>query len=424
MSRVLYFDCFSGISGDMLLGALLDAGLPIAELKRALGSLAVPGCDVGVSRVLRAGVSATKFHVRDTNVQHQADHEHAHEDGHDQHHHHHRGHHDHGDVQPHRSLPEIFASVDRSALSASGRERAKALFQRLAEVEASIHEMPVERVHLHEVGALDSIIDIVGTVFGLEWFGAERIICSPLNVGGGMVHSAHGVFPVPAPATVKLLGDAPIYGGTVQQELVTPTGALMVSAYASSFGPIPRMSIEHVGYGAGERDFASTPNVLRILVGRAEDRPIAERVTVIECEIDDMNPQIFGAVMDKLYAAGSLEVFYVPVQMKKNRPGTLLTVVASPELRSTLTEIIFKETTTIGLRYSEVDRECLPRELVVVETPVGAVRFKVAWRDGRMINAAPEFEDCANLAALHQLPVKEVQILALKAFNGYQGQKS
>ena len=235
-------------------------------------------------------------------------------------------HHEH----PHRSLPEIFALIDRSALSLAGRDRAKALFRRLAEAEAAIHQMPVEQVHLHEVGALDSIIDIVGAVFGLEWFAADTIVCSPLNVGGGMVDSAHGVFPVPAPATVTLLGDAPIYGGRIQQELVTPTGALIVSAYADSFGAIPPMAIERVGYGAGSRDFPTTPNVLRVLVGRAADRAAADRVVVMECEIDDMNPQLFGVVMDRLYGAGALEVFYVPVQMKKNRPGTLLTVVAPP----------------------------------------------------------------------------------------------
>ena len=274
-------------------------------------------------------------------------------------------------------------------------------------------------MHLHEVGALDSIIDIVGIVFALEWAGADRVVCSPLNVGGGMVQSAHGLFPVPAPATVKLLGDAPVYGGTVQKELVTPTGALIVSSYAESFGPVPAMSIERVGYGAGERDDPTTPNVLRVLIGRAAvDINVArtERVTVVECEIDDMNPQIFGVVMDQLYAAGALEVFYVPVQMKKNRPGTLLTVIAAPERLGQMADIIFRETTTIGLRHSEVARECLDREVITVETPLGAVRFKIARRDGRVLNAVPEFEDCAKLAAAKHLSVKEVQALAVSAY--------
>jgi hypothetical protein len=476
MSRILYFDCFSGISGDMVLGALIDAGLPLDELKRALGSLALAGYEVTTERVLRAGVSAVKFIVREhppsladaaselrrgkleqplgTPKRERAkaaageatEHvggEAAKHHGHPGQHHAHPGEHPaysgehpaHPGEHPahpsghrahpsehhaHRSLSEIFALIDKSALSSSGRDRAKAMFQRLGEVEAAIHQMPVEKVHLHEVGALDSIIDIVGAVFGLEWIGADRIVCSALNVGGGTVQSAHGLFPVPAPATVKLLGDAPIYSGPVQKELVTPTGALIATSYASSFGSIPAMSIERIGYGAGDRDNPGTPNVLRVLVGRAADRPQAERVVVIECEIDDMNPQLYGVVMDKLYAAGALEVFYVPVQMKKNRPGVLVTVVASPELRAALSDVIFRETTTIGLRYGEVDRECLQREIVSVETPLGAVRFKLAWRDGRVVNAVPEFEDCARLAAMNNLSVKEVQALAVQAYGAHR----
>jgi uncharacterized protein (TIGR00299 family) protein len=418
MSRILYFDCFSGISGDMALGAFLDAGLPLEDVKRALGSLAVAGYHIHADRVLRAGVSATKFTVHEHDHDHQSHHSHEHEHAaHPSHGHEHAPHH------PHRSLPEIFKLIDGSALSAAGRDRAKALFQRLGEAEAAIHQMPVEMVHLHEVGALDSIIDIVGIVFAMEWVGADRIVCSPLNLGGGTVQSAHGLFPVPAPATVKLLGDAPIYSGpgiNAQKELVTPTGALIATSYASSFGPIPPMSIERVGYGAGDRDNPTTPNVLRVLIGRAADQAEAEHVTVIECEIDDMNPQIFGVAMERLYAAGALEVFYIPVQMKKNRPGTLLTVVAPPELRSRMTDVIFRETTTIGLRHYDVERECLHREIVIVETPIGAVRFKVAWRDGRVINAVPEFEDCATLAIAHDLPVKEVQAIAINAYGARQ----
>ena len=417
MSRVLYFDCFSGISGDMTLGALIDAGLPLDDLKRALGSLAVSGYHIHTDRVLRAGVSATRLVVHEhEHASH--DHDHA---AHDSHHSHEP---DHAPHHPHRSLPEIFGLIDTSALSSAGRDRAKALFQRLAETEAAIHQMPVEQVHLHEVGALDSIIDIVGIVFALEWVGADRIVCSPLNVGGGTVQSAHGLFPVPAPATVRLLGDAPIYSGAVQKELVTPTGALIATSYATSFGPIPPMSIERVGYGAGERDNPTTPNVLRVLIGREMTAMAqaltpageADRVTVIECEIDDMNPQIFGLVMDRLYAAGALEVFYIPVQMKKNRPGTLLTVIAASGRRPQIADVIFRETTTIGLRHYDVDRECLERTIVPVETPVGTVRIKVASRGGRVLNATPEFEDCAKLAAASNLPVKDVQALAMKAY--------
>jgi len=406
VSRVLYFDCFSGISGDMAIGALLDAGLPLAELQRALGSLALGDAHVHAKKVLRAGVSATKFSV----------HEHRHDNAdhdHDQQHDHP---HSHAGSHPHRHLSAIFKLIDSSALSPSGRERAKAMFQRLGEAEAVIHQMPVEKVHLHEVGALDSIIDIVGIVFAMEWAGADQVVCSPLNVGGGMVQSAHGLFPVPAPATLKILGDAPLYSGTVQKELVTPTGALIATTYAASFGSIPAMSIERIGYGAGDRDDPLTPNVLRVLIGTAAQRSARERVTVIECEIDDMNPQIFGVAMDRLYAAGALEVFYVPVQMKKNRPGTLLTVIAPPEKRSALADVIFRETTTIGLRHGEVDREVLAREIVEVTTPIGTVRFKIAHRGGRVINATPEFDDCARLAAANNLSVKDVQAIAIRAY--------
>jgi uncharacterized protein (TIGR00299 family) protein len=241
-----------------------------------------------------------------------------------------------------------------------------------------------------------------------------------LNVGGGTVQSAHGLFPVPAPATLKLLGNAPVYSGPTQKELVTPTGALIATSYASAFGPIPEMTVDRVGYGAGDRDIPGTPNVLRVLIGRAADRPHGDRVVVIECEIDDMNPQIFGVLMDRLYAAGAFDVFYVPVQMKKNRPGTLLTVVAPPARKPALTDEIFKETTTIGLRYSEVDRECLRREIISVDTPVGAVRFKLAWRDGRIMNAVPEFDDCARIAAASNLSVKEVQAIAIQAYGARQ----
>jgi pyridinium-3,5-bisthiocarboxylic acid mononucleotide nickel chelatase len=434
MPRVLYLDCFSGISGDMLLGACLDAGLPLESLRAALGSLAVSGYDIGSERVLRAGVSATRFVVREADVALAAEgrarphsraldhsHEHSHPQDHGRDHAHGDDHddapgHAAGAAHPHRSLPEIFGLIDRSALSSAGRLRAKGLFQRLAEAEAAIHQMPVEQVHLHEVGALDSIIDIVGGVFALEWIGADRVVCSPLNVGGGMVRSAHGLFPVPAPATVSLLGAAPIYAGPVQKELVTPTGALLATGYAAAYGPIPAMTIERTGYGAGTRDHAGTPNVLRILIGEEAGATPGDRVVVIECEIDDMNPQLFGAAMERLHAAGALDVFFVPVQMKKNRPGTLMTVIAPPALRSALADIIFRETTTIGLRHYEVAREVLEREIVAVETPLGPVRFKVARRGGRIVNTVPEFDDCAALARQANVPVKEVQALALHAY--------
>ena len=387
----LYFDCFSGAAGDMILGALIDAGLPLGELKAALGSLGVEGWDISADRVVKTGITATKFRV----------HEQAAEGGGHKHYH----------------LAGILKRIDQSALSASGKAKAKALFSRLAEAEAAIHNMPIEKVHLHEVGALDSIIDIVGCVFAFEWFGADQVVVSPLNVGSGTVKTAHGVYPVPAPATLRLVGDAPVYAGPIAAELLTPTGALVLTDYAASYGPMPGMRVRRVGYGAGDRNFENTPNVLRVVVGESQGGARhATTVTVIECEIDDMNPQIFGAGMDQLYAAGALDVLYAPVQMKKNRPGTLMTIIARPEERQVLTDLVFRETTTIGVRFSEVQRECLEREQVSVETPLGAVRFKIARRDGRILNAQPEFDDLARLAAQHARPIKEVQALAAKAW--------
>jgi pyridinium-3,5-bisthiocarboxylic acid mononucleotide nickel chelatase len=465
VSKTLYFDCFSGASGDMVLGALLDLGLPIGALREALGSLAIDYGTVSAERVLRAGVSASKFRLDPRASDHVAQHDraglhghdrprHGHDDdihdhaqrsdrhhdhgqGHHDHHHHddphHQGHdhvhHHHGHSHAgeqggradaaghgHHSLKEIGRLIDRSALSPEGRSRARELFQRLAEAEAAIHDVPVDRVHLHEVGAVDSIIDIVGAVFGMEWLGATDVLASPLNVGSGTVRCAHGVFPVPAPATARLLQGVPIYAGGIARELTTPTGALLVTGYASSFGPLPQMTVSSIGYGAGDGDFPNHPNVLRLLVGERDGGGGVERIVTIECEIDDMNPQLFGPLMDRLQAAGALDVYYSAVQMKKNRPGVLVTVLAPPERREALSRVLFTETTTIGVRYAEMSRERLAREIEIIQTPVGPIRFKVARRSGAVMNAAPEFDDCARIAAERRLPIKTVQALATKAW--------
>ena len=349
MSRIAYLDCFSGASGDMFLGALLDLGLPLDGLRGALGSLAIEYGAVSADRVLRAGISATKFRLQEaalTSVAtggHRHDHggdRHRHDDDHG-HHHDHDHPHDHGhshthghgeahDHGPHHSLKAIAGFIERSALTREGKDRAIHLFHRLGEAEAAIHSMPIEKIHLHEVGALDSIIDIVGVVYGMDWLGADRVVASPLNVGSGTVKCAHGTFPVPAPATARLLQGVPVYAGAVSAELVTPTGALIVTDYADSFERLPMMRVESIGYGAGERDFVGNPNVLRIMVGEADTATSADRVVVLESEIDDMNPQLFGPLMERLHEAGALDVFYAPVQMKKNRPGTLVTVIARP----------------------------------------------------------------------------------------------
>jgi uncharacterized protein (TIGR00299 family) protein len=397
---MLYLDCFSGASGDMMLGALLDLGLPLDALKSALGSLAVDYADVTAERVSRAGVSATKFRLREFPKDEAQPAPHA-----------------------HYHLKGIINKIRRSALKPESQERAVHLFERLAEAEAAIHDTPMEKVHLHEVGALDSIIDIVGAVYGFDWFGIDDIVSSPLNVGGGTVRCAHGDFPVPAPATARLLAGVPVYGNGTS-ELVTPTGALLVTGYARAFGPLPPMRIEAMGYGAGDHDPKGSPNVLRILRGDRADaasepdrRSLGEggRVVKIECEIDDMNPQLFGPLMDGLLAGGALDVFYTPVQMKKNRPGTLVTVIAPTDRRHPLTDLLFKESTTIGVRYEEMSRTVLDRATETVTTPYGDVRFKVARRDGQELNASPEFDDCARLAAEHGVSIKTVQAEAVKA---------
>ena len=422
MSKILYLDCFSGASGDMLLGALLDAGAPFDELARVVESLDLDGVSIARERVDRSGIGATKFRVAvggappdprhdQQHDQRQPDHHHHDHTDHD--HHHHEHHH-------HRGLSEITAIVDRAALSAAARTRAAGLFRRLAEVEAGIHGVPVEEVHLHEVGAIDSIVDITLAVAAMEWLAPARVVASPLNVGSGTVVCEHGELPVPAPATVELLAGVPIYAKGPPVELVTPTGALLVTAYADAYGPLPPMRVERIGYGAGDRDLPASPNVLRALVGEADELPAeaaaSERVVVLECEIDDMNPQLYGVLMERLTEAGAFDVFYAPIQMKKNRPGTLVTVVAPPARREALAGVLFAESTTIGVRVTETARERLDREVVTVESPIGPVRVKVARRGGAVVNAAPEFEDCARLAAERGLPVKAAHALAVRAW--------
>ena len=434
----MYFDCFSGASGDMVLGALLDLGLPLESLRAALGSLAIDCGRIDAERVLRAGVSATKLRLGSANASPpapDASNSTSKEGalaggssspgvgGHGHHHHHHdqdpREHqhdHDHSHASHHHSLAEIRALIERSALSPAGQARAVHMFERLAQAEAEIHQVPLDRVHLHEVGALDSIVDIVGAVHGMEWLGADTVVASPLNVGSGTVTCAHGAFPVPAPATALLLRGAPVYAGAVAAELVTPTGALIVTEYAGSFGPLPPMRLDRIGYGAGDRDPKGHPNVLRLLVGEAAGGATIEPLVVLECEIDDMNPQLFGPLMDRLFEAGALDVFYAPVQMKKSRPGTLVTALAAPGDREAVASVFFAETTTIGVRYHEARRERLDREMRLVSTPVGSIRFKVAARQGRVVNAAPEFDDCARIAAERQMSVKDVLAIAIKAW--------
>ncbi len=398
MKKTLYLDCFSGASGDMLVGAMLDCGLDFDFLKGGLAKLGVAGYDLTLSRVDRSGISSSKFDV------------HLH---HDHHHHHH--HHDHHD---HRGLSEIKRLIGESHLSDEVKQRSLEIFQRIGEAESKIHNVPLETVHFHEVGAVDSIVDIVGASIGLEALEIERVISSPLHVGSGTFTCAHGTYPVPGPATAEILRDVPIYSGEIQGELVTPTGAAIIATTAVSYGPVPMMRIEKVGYGAGTRDYPKFPNVLRAIIGRTIDDRTPDTVTVIEAQIDDLNPQVFGHLMDQALEAGALDIFYIPVQMKKNRPGVLLTLLCRPEDREKMSHLIFRETTTLGVRYREERREILQREHVSVETPYGPIRIKLArTADGTLVNASPEFEDCRSAAEQHNVPLREVQLSAMRVYS-------
>jgi hypothetical protein len=393
MVKVLYFDCFSGASGDMVLGALLDLGVPLDGLRAALAPLMPAGCDISAARVARSGIGAIQFEVRDGRHDHDA-----------------------GGHARHRGLHDILEMIAGAGLPERVAGRASLLFERLGRVEAEIHQVPVERVHFHEVGALDSIVDIVGSVWAIDTLGVDQIIASPLNTGSGTVATSHGQLPIPAPATIRLLEGAPAYSNGVQGELVTPTGALLVTGHATSYGPMPAMIIRRTGYGAGQRQLPGQPNVLRAVLGEAEAPADHGRILVLECNIDDMNPQFFGSLIERLQAAGALDVYLSPVQMKKNRPGTLVTVLAPVTLRDGMLDVLFRESTTIGVRFHEADRECLSREWTTVATRFGAVRIKIARRGAAVMNAAPEYEDCAARALEAKVAVREVHAAAMHAF--------
>jgi hypothetical protein len=384
----------------MFIGALIDCGLDFDFLKKELRGLGVEGYELSLTRVDRSGISASKFDV----------HVHAEDQAHKHHHHHHE----------HRSLSEIKKMITTSSLADPVKERSHTIFQRIGEAEAKIHNIPIESVHFHEVGAIDSIVDIVGACIGLEVLQIDRVISSPLHVGSGTFKCAHGVYPVPGPATTELLRGVPIYSKDIDGELVTPTGAAIVATLASGYGPMPMMKVEKIGYGAGTRTYPKFPNVLRAMIGELEDD--ADRtpatVTVIEANIDDLNPQVFGHLMEKVLEAGALDIFYTPVQMKKNRPGVLLTLLCKPEDREQMIDIVFRETTTLGVRYREERREILRREYVVVETAYGRIRVKISKaKDGRIMNYAPEFADCREAAERRHAAIRDVQVAALKAYS-------
>jgi pyridinium-3,5-bisthiocarboxylic acid mononucleotide nickel chelatase len=439
--RIGYLECFSGISGDMMLGALVDAGVPFALLEETAAMLNA-GARLEMRKVMRGGIAATKVDVitpdsrPDSERQahfhddpHSHDHHHHHADEHSSAHHHehtHSHHAEHADHEhhahshaPHRSLSAILKIIRDASLSEPVKIRASRAFQLLGEAEAAIHSIPVETVHFHEVGAVDTIVDIVCSAAGAESLKVDHWLASNLNVGSGTVHCAHGTLPVPAPATLALLGDAPVYAAGPPMERITPTGAALLRMLDIHYAPLPPMRVATAGYGAGGRDTPGQPNLLRLLVGDevAADHSGAEPIAVIETVIDDSTPQLLAYVSELLLAAGAWDVYRTPVQMKKGRTGVQLTVLCHPAKVEALRDLVFRETSTIGLRWRLENKASLERDFFEVETEWGPVRIKVArLPGGETANASPEYEDCRAIAARHSVPLKQVMQEAIRLY--------
>ncbi len=428
--RIGYLECFAGVSGDMLLGALVDAGVSRTLLEDTAKALDI-GATLRFSTTDRSGITATKVDVLDAASGEMA--EHVHEHRHEHHHRHEHGHsheqdhtHDHkherGDEQSHphvhgRSWKQIRELIEQASLAPDVRALALRAFELLAHAEAKIHNVPVETVHFHEVGAVDTITDIVCGAAGLCSLGVESWYASAVNVGGGFVQCAHGLFPVPAPATAELLKGIPTYSAGIQKELTTPTGAALLKALGCEFGEAPVLATDVIGYGAGTRNPEGFPNVLRLSVGQfvAKKTPASERVAVLECAVDDATPQVIAHCMERALEEGALDVMCAPVVMKKGRMGSLLTVLCRPERREALEELLLRETTTLGIRIREEDRVILQRRFVEVETAFGNIRIKIGSRNGEDLNLMPEYEDCAQAARQHGVPLKQVMQAALAA---------
>ncbi len=381
--KIAYFDCIAGASGDMILGALMDAGLALETLKTELARLDIGHYELRLEAVVKKGLAGSRAVV-------------AVDEKHHQHH--------------HRHLSHIEKIINASSLSASVKQQSIRIFQRLAEAEAKVHRTAIENIHFHEVGAVDAIIDVVGAVAGLEVLGIEKVYCSALHLGTGTVECAHGTLPVPAPATAELVKGYPAYSSGVIGELLTPTGAVILTTLAEGFGPMPPLSVERIGYGAGISDPA-IPNLLRVFIGEAADQPDGvetEQVAVIETNIDDMNPQLYDYVIEAVLKRGAMDIFLAPVQMKKNRTGMLLTIVCRPESVREFADFLFRETTTLGVRWRLENRFKARRTIRKIGTPYGTIRFKLAEIDGEIVNAAPEYEDCKRAALKHEIPIKKV----------------
>jgi hypothetical protein len=376
--RIAYFDCFSGASGDMILGSLIDAGLSSRRLREELRRLRIPTIRLKVKKVLKGGISATQVIVEGKS-----------------------------EKKPHRDLKEMLKIIDRSGLASEIKEKSKEIFQRIASVEAKIHQKPINQIHFHEIGGLDSIVDIIGSVWGLRQMGIDEVHVSKVNVGTGFVKCEHGILPVPAPATLALMKGKPIYSSLVEKELLTPTGAALLTSLGSQFGQMVPMKVERIGYGAGRDDFPH-PNLLRLIIGTSVANSGKERVLVVETNIDDMNPQFYDYVMEKLFNMKVQEVFLTPILMKKNRPATLLTVICPPAKLPSIIEFLLKETTTLGLRWHEEERARADREILTLKTKYGQIRFKVARWEGSVINLSPEYEVCKKLALKRNISLKDV----------------
>jgi pyridinium-3,5-bisthiocarboxylic acid mononucleotide nickel chelatase len=422
-----HLDCSSGIAGDMFLGAALDMDLPLEVLSETVARLGLPGVSVESRKASRGGFTGTRFRVlvdgrplegpdpeELDGDHHHHHHHHSHDHSHEQGHHHHHDHpHEHGHSHEHtRGLAEIRELILASGLTSPVKERALRLFQRLGEAEAKAHGMPLDRVHFHEVGAVDSIVDLVGAAAAVEHLSPERITCGPVNVGSGRVRTAHGELPVPAPATAELLRGIPIHGGP-GGELTTPTGAVLLAELVDEFSDVPAMTLEAVGYGLGRKDLPHQPNALRLLRGRAGQG--RGEVMVVECEIDDLPGEGFGFLMERLLAAGALDVYFTPVQMKKNRPGTLVTLLCRRPQLEELSGVLLTESGSLGCRYHAASRFEAEREILEVQTTFGTVRVKRARLEGRPLATTPEFEDCRRLALDQGIPWRDVYRAALAA---------
>jgi uncharacterized protein (TIGR00299 family) protein len=387
--KTLYFDCFAGASGDMILGGLVGLGVNPAELTAALRGLGTSGWQLRCGTVDRSGIGAKRVEVITE------------------------------ETHAHRHLSGILRIIDTAELSPSVKARAGQIFTRLAEAEARVHQIPIEKIHFHEVGALDAIVDIVGACVGFEMLGIERFLCSPLHVGSGFVEMAHGKFPVPPPAVTELLSGAPVYATEIVGELVTPTGAAIISTVSESYGPIPAMTISATSYGAGGRTYPKFPNVIRLLLG--ETTPAiatdTERLVLVETNLDDTAPHVLGHVMDRMFDAGALDCYFTPVQMKKNRPGVVVSVLCARDLLPAVQEILFRETTTLGLRITEVKRATIRREILSVATEYGPIDVKVAFMENGGTKASPEYEHCRAAALQHKVPLRTVEAAALRAFH-------